>query len=182
MEKTQGKKVSPIAWAQERLSKKVAAHGDQKGFTLVELLMVMLVVSILAGVGFAGMNVLQTRTLITKADTYWRVLDAAGLMYSSAGNDLTNGGNGGLTLEDLGPNYIDPQEAPWQAMIAKDTTDNPASTWADGACGNPASADYFDESNERPTVETVYYCIDDAGAVRVWVADAKRTGAATNNP
>ena len=38
--------------------------------------MVMLVISILAGIGFSGMNVLQRRTLITKADTYWRVLDA----------------------------------------------------------------------------------------------------------
>jgi hypothetical protein len=28
----------------------------------------------------------------------------------------------------------------------------------------------------------VYYCFDDEGIVRVWVADSRRTGAAVNNP
>jgi prepilin-type N-terminal cleavage/methylation domain-containing protein len=90
MEKTQGKNVFPIAWIREKLFKTVGTHGDQKGFTLVELLMVMLVISILAGIGFSGMNVLQRRTLITKADTYWRELDAAVRMYAAEGGDATN--------------------------------------------------------------------------------------------
>jgi prepilin-type N-terminal cleavage/methylation domain-containing protein len=178
VEKMQDKKVFPIMWIREKMLLKVATHGDQKGFTLVELLMVMLVISILAGIGFSGMNVLQRRTLITKADTYWRVLDAAGQMYAAEGGDITNGGDGGQSIALLGPNYIDPLEKPWEATIANDAN---ANTWADDACGDPTSADYFDD-NPRPTVESVYYCIDDQGVVRVWVVDSKRAGAATNNP
>ncbi len=175
MEKTQDKKVFPIAWIREKLFKKAATHGDQKGFTLVELLMVMLVISILAGIGFSGMNVLQTRTLITKADTYWRVLDASVQMFAAEGNAVT----GGMSIAPLGPNYIDSTEAPWQATIANDST---ANVWTGSACGDPANANYFDAGNPRPTVESVYYCIDDDARVRVWVADSRRTGAATNNP
>jgi prepilin-type N-terminal cleavage/methylation domain-containing protein len=175
MEKTQGKKVFKAAWIREKLFKKAAAHGDQKGFTLVELLMVMLVISILAGIGFSGMNVLQRRTLVTKADTYWRMLDAASRMYAAEGGDATNGGNGGLSIAALAPNFIDTLEAPWQATAA----DSNANVWDGSACGDPASEDYFDP---RPTVESVYYCIDDQGVVKVWVADSKRTGAASNNP
>jgi prepilin-type N-terminal cleavage/methylation domain-containing protein len=178
MEKTQGKKVFPITWIREKLLKKVATHGDQKGFTLVELLMVMLVISILAGIGFSGMNVLQRRTLITKADTYWRVLDAASRMYAAEGGDVSNGGAGGLGIATLGPNFIDTLEAPWSATVA----DSNANVWDGSGCGDPASEDYFDDNPPRPLVESVFYCIDTAGLVKVWVADAKRAGAATNNP
>jgi prepilin-type N-terminal cleavage/methylation domain-containing protein len=179
MKKTQDKNVFPIAWIREKLSKKVAMHGDEKGFTLVELLMVMLVISILAGIGFGGMNVLQRRTLITKADTYWRVLNASVQMYASSGGDATNGGAGGMSIKVLGPNYIDSTEAPWQATMANDST---ANVWSGSACGDPTSPTFFSGGNPRPTVESLFYCIDDTGRVRVWVVDPKRVGAASNNP
>ena len=178
MEKMQEKKVFPIAWVREKLLKKVATHGDQRGFTLVELLMVMLVISILAGIGFGGMNILQRRTLITKADTYWRVLKASVQMYGAAGGDITKAGAGGLSIKVLGPNNIDSTESPWKETMARDST---ANVWSGSACGDPTSATFFSGSNPRPTVESLYYCINKTGGVRVWVVDPKRVGAATNN-
>src|SRR5690606_12379292 len=62
----------------------------ERGFTLVELMMVMVIIGTLAGLGFTGYNALQARAAKTQADLYWRDLNMAVTMYRMTGGEFSN--------------------------------------------------------------------------------------------
>ncbi len=160
---------------------------DESGFTLVELLMVMVIIGVLAGIGFTGMNMLQTRALVTKADTNWRVLDSAVKMFLAEGGEFGENNAGivvanaeGAAIADAGKldaTYLDVDDEVWSSAV---------STWVSG----DADCDLPEEVDPN-IADGLYYCVIEdwdtttAGnqvGVYVWYSDGDRVGTASNNP
>ncbi len=55
--------------------------ADEHGFTLVELLVIMVIIGVLSGVGISGYKAWQKQLAVTMADVYWRDLNRAVYMY-----------------------------------------------------------------------------------------------------
>ncbi len=138
--------------------------------------MVMVIIGVLAGIGFAGMGMLQTRALVTKADTNWRILSSAVQMWT-----IENPGQNvqGMNVSDFSPIYIDDDAEPWDKVVEDETDeDDPVShnLWDSGAvppsCATPGDA----------SPDGLLYCIADKDNVSVWMKDGSKIGPASNNP
>lgn len=83
---------------------------DERGFTLVELLMVMVIIGVLAGLGFTGFNALQKRSAVTQADVYWRDLNTAVGMHKVTEGSFTT------DVDELSE-FLDIGSKPWDGSM-----------------------------------------------------------------
>ncbi len=78
----------------------VRVGRDERGFTIVELLVVITVVGILAGVGVSGYSSFRDRANRAAADAAWRDLQVAINLYQVENGTFPRNSAGGSTTND----------------------------------------------------------------------------------
>lgn len=100
----------------------------ERGFTLVELLVVMVIIAVLVGIAYTGYNALQTRAKRAQADSLWRDLNTAVTMYEIEKTDKID--NAVHTVKKDLDDYLDHDKGPWSSATKYgDTGYKSATVW-----------------------------------------------------
>lgn len=92
--------------------------GNEQGFTLVELLLVITIIGVLAGVGVTGYRNFQERAYKAAADAAWRDLQVAINLYEAENGEFPSSDRSDKTVEAI-ESQLNPSPEPLKTDLSE---------------------------------------------------------------